>query len=322
LKMQGNLASAPKWLEIVMRSVLYPAALLAALLPLSPAAAGMPVTKTMTCPIGGASFEFTTTASYSTFGTRPDGKPYGSWTFPTALPECPSNGLVLYKEYTAAEVARLEPLVASEAYQALRHGDTQYYRAYWLMKEMGLGPEDYLWALLQATWEADDKPALRARYQAELVDASAKVPPNSDDLNWFGMEARAVNALRELGRFDEALVRLDKLPLATLDVAEPAGLAGDPPSQQAKQRRAWLAYFKKLRAVIERHDPASEPFDLIPLNVVVGRCVDQAEKLSEQQRAYCATGEAKAGVERMLAARSQLQQEEEALKRSREESGR
>ncbi len=95
-------------------------ALAAALAAAGPASAGKPVTETMTCPIGGGSFTFTTAASYSTYGERPDGRPFGSWTFPLALPECPDNGLVLYKEYTAEEVAKLEPLVASEAYQALR----------------------------------------------------------------------------------------------------------------------------------------------------------------------------------------------------------
>src|SRR5687768_13394200 len=139
-----------------MRKLVFAAALAAA--PLLPAGAGMPVTRDMTCPIGGAAFKFTTTASHTTFGTRPDGKPFGSWTFPLALPECPDNGLVLYKDYTPEEVARLEPLVASEAYQALRKEDTPYYRAYWLMRAMELVPERYLWALLQAGWEAEAKP--------------------------------------------------------------------------------------------------------------------------------------------------------------------
>ena len=101
-----------------MRKLIFAAALAAT--PLVPVGAGMPVTRDMTCPIGGGAFKFTTTPSYTSFGTRPDGKPFGSWTFPLALPECPDNGLVLYKEYTPEEVARIEPLVASEAYQALR----------------------------------------------------------------------------------------------------------------------------------------------------------------------------------------------------------
>src|SRR5829696_6059662 len=164
-----------------MRNLFLAAAVAAFALAAGPAPAGIPVTETMTCPIGGGSFSFTTSASYSTYGERPDGKPYGSWTFPLALPECPDNGLVLYKDYTPDEVAKLEPLVASEAYQALRKEDTPYYRAYWLMKAMGLGPERYLWALPEAGREAQAKGDVRRRHLAELAEATAAVPPRTAD---------------------------------------------------------------------------------------------------------------------------------------------
>ncbi|HYD39061.1 MAG TPA: hypothetical protein VEA60_15695 [Allosphingosinicella sp.] len=278
----------------------------------APAAAGVPVTETMTCPIGGGSFAFTTTASYSTYGERPDGKPYGSWTFPLALPECPDNGLVLYKDYTPEEVARLEPLVASEAYQALRKEDTPYYRAYWLMKAMGLGPERYLWALLQAGWEAEPRPELRARYLAELAEASAAVPPRPADLNWIGMEGRAINALREIGRFDEASERLARVPLAGLD------MAGE--SQEAKSRRAWHGYFTSLKAVIGRRDSSVEPLEMLPRTVAFGRCLDRADALDENGKAFCARESA--GVDELRAARAKMDREMEALRQSRDASGR
>lgn len=278
----------------------------------APASAGKPVTETMTCPIGGGSFSFTTSASYSTYGERPDGKPYGSWTFPLALPECPANGLVLYKQYTPEEVAKLEPLVASEAYQALRKEDTPYYRAYWLMKAMGLGPERYLWALLQASWEAQDKPELRKRYLAELAEASAAVPARPEDLNWIGMEGRAINALRELGRFDEASARLAKVPLAGLNSA------GD--SADSKTRRGWYSFFTAMKPVIERKDSSIEPLDMLPRSVAFGRCLDQADKLGEADKAFC-TKES-AGVEELRLARVKMDKEMKALQQSREASGR
>jgi hypothetical protein len=296
--------------------MLWPLALLAS----APAGAATPVTETMTCPIGGASFEFATTASFSTFGERPDGKPYGSWTFPSPLPECPNNGLVLYKDYDSEEVAKLEPLVASEAYQALRAGDTQYYRAYWLMREMGLGPERYLWALLQASWEADSKPELRARYQAELAAESAKVEPRPSDLAWLGMEGRAINALRELGRFDEALARLDKVPTLGLDIELPVEADDAPVAGEARARRGWRTYFAGLRAAIERKDGSAEPFDMIPRRLALGRCIDEADKLGDHQLDFCSRESA--AVEELRAARVKLADEADALGRSREESGR
>jgi hypothetical protein len=292
---------------------------LAAAFALAPAAAPAqaPAAQTMTCPVGGGSFSFTPTSSVTATGERPDGKPFGSTTFPVAVPECPDNGLVLYKDYTPEEVARLEPIVKSDAYQALRKEDTPYYRAYWLMKAMGLPPERYLWALLQASWEADRKPELRKRYLTELAEASAAVPAKPGDLNWIGMEGRAINALRELGRFDEALARLDKVPLAGLNVPAPAG--GES-AAQARIRRGWFAFFTALRPAIERKDSSIEPLDLLPRSVAVERCVEAAGKLDEAGRAVCE--KESAAVAKIKAERDRLAKEMEALRQSREASGR
>ncbi|HEX8063925.1 MAG TPA: hypothetical protein VF535_11995 [Allosphingosinicella sp.] len=286
------------------------------------AAAPAPVApRTMACPIGGGSFQFQQVAPPTVAGERPDGRPVGGIRFPIALPECPDNGLVLYKEYGPAEVAKLEPLIKSEAYRALRKDGTQYYRAYWLMREMGEGPELYLWALLQASWEADGRPELRKRYLEELVEASAKVPPKPTDLTWIGMEGRSINALRELGRFDEALARLDKVPLAGLDVPAPVGAAATPQAlAHARSRRGWKTFFTVIRPVIERRDSSAEPLDLLPRSLAAGRCLDEAGKLDETGRAFCAKEAAM--VAAVKAARDRQAKELEALRRSREASGR
>jgi hypothetical protein len=272
----------------------------------------------MTCPIGGGAFDFTTATAYSVSGTRADGKPYGSWTFPMALPECPDNGLVLYKEYTDEEVAKLEPLVASEAYQALRQ-ETPYYRASWLMREMGLPPQDYLWALLQASWEADDKPELRARYLAELAERSAAVPAAPDDLNWVGMEARAANALRELGRFDEATARLERIPASALEAK--AGATGKEAEEAAKRRRGWANYVKSLRALILSGNTSRDPFEMLPKKDALARCAEGKDALDQYQSAFCAGAE-KASADAAAAIRQTSEEELEALKQSREKSGR
>jgi hypothetical protein len=280
----------------------------------------VPAAQTMTCPIGGATFEYRPAPPAAGLGERPDGKPYGTGAWPMPLPECPGNGLVLYKDYSPQEVAKLEPLVAADAYQALRKEDSQYYRAYWLMKQMGLGPEDYLWVLLQASWQAEDRPDLRKRYLAELAAESAKVPVRPGDLNWIGMEGRAVNALRELGRFEEAQARLDKVPVKALDVAAPVAGDQSAAAKQARVRRAWLHYFEQMRIVLARKDPSLEPFELLPRSIALGRCLGDSSGLVEAQAAFCA-GE-QAAVDQLRAARAKEAQELEALRKSREESGR
>jgi hypothetical protein len=283
-------------------------------------AAPAPAARVMACPVGGASFTYRPAAPAVPSGERPDGRPYTSGVAPPPLPECPDNGLVLYKDYEPDEVAKLEPIIASEAYQALRKNDVQYYRAYYLMKAMGLGPEDYLYVLLQASWQADDRPELRRRYLAELAEVSAKVPARPKDLNWIGMEGRAVNALRELGRFDEAAARLAKVPLKALDVAAPAPLDSSPAARDARVRRAWLAYFKAMKPALDRKDASLDPFDLLPRNVALGRCLDATAALDEAQKAWCEKGSA--DVEALRLARAKAEAEAKALQRPREESGR
>lgn len=305
-----------------MRNLILAATLAALAFPGVGALAAPPVAaRTMTCPIGGAGFQFQPVAPPVVAGERPDGRPVGGIKFPLALPECPDNGLVLYKEYDAGEVAKLEPLIASEAYRALRKDGTQYYRAYWLMREMGFPPERYLWALLQASWEADGRPELRKRYLEELVDESAKLPPRPGDLTWIGMEGRAVNALRELGRFEEALARLDKVPLAGLDAPAPAGAAATPQAlASARSRRGWRTFFTAIRPVIERRDLSTEPLDLLPRSVAAGHCLDEAGKLDGTGRAFCEK-EAQM-VAAVRAARDKQAKDLEALRQSREASGR
>jgi hypothetical protein len=306
---------------MTMRSVLLLSSLLAAALAPAGAPAATLVHKTMTCPIGGATFDYAAPVSTTAFVARPDGKPYGT-AAPAALPECPDNGLILYKDYDEAEVAKLKPLVASDEYQALRKDGGQYYRAYWLMRKMGVGPEDYLWALLQASWEVDAKPELRARYLAELAEQSAKVPAAPADINWIGMEARSINALRELGHFDEAAARLAKVPLAALDVPIPAGRdVSQQAIDEAKVKHAWLAFFQGLKTAIARGDRRMEPFDLVPRSIALGYCLERpAASLEASDQAFC--DREKTAVEEMRAARAKAEADLKALSRSREESGR
>jgi hypothetical protein len=275
--------------------------------------------RTMTCPIGGASFDYVVPVGTPPLGERPDGKPYGT-VAPTPLPECPSNGLVLYKDYTPEEVARLEPLVGSDDYQALRKDGSQYYRAYWLMKRMEVPQALQLIALLQAGWEADGRPELRARYLAEFAEASAKVDRRPADLRWIGMEARAINALRELGRFDEAKARLDQIPLKSLDVKIPEGAATDKIVGEARLRRAWLGFLTAIGPAIERKDASLEPFELLPRSVALGRCLDAPAALAEQQKAFCE--KEKPELDKLREARARAEEEMKALAKSRDQSGR
>jgi hypothetical protein len=245
-----------------------PIAALAAILAMTPlgAQAGIPMEVKEKCPVGGESFTYTTTASYSTFGQRPDGKPYGSWTFPLALPVCPGNGLVMYKEFSATELARLPALIGAPEYRALKD-ETVYYRAARLARALDPADDMAAWLLLSATWEAEhDEPRVR-RYQAEFVRAVAELPKQPQSLGRFALQVRAANALRESGLFDEAGAALRSLPR---DALTPPGAD----SEDAREnRKGWTDFIARLDTAIARRDAGVEPLDLIPAQVAAGYCL-------------------------------------------------
>lgn len=230
------------------------------LLTAAPATAGFPVKRQMICAIGGERFIHTTTGSYSTMGSRPDGKPYGSWEFPLEQPECPGNRLIMYKDFDADELRRLTDLIARPEYRALRD-DPQYYRLHWLMREMGSDPAEHLWALAQAAWQVPEGSPQRARYLDEFasgIAALTKAPASLDDL---AMHGRRINALRELGRFDEAAALLAGTSL------DPLRAAGD--GEDADNRKGFLRYFDMLRKLVARGDASAEPLDFLPSHIAI-----------------------------------------------------
>lgn len=279
-------------------------------LPASPAAAGFPVPATAKCPVGGKSFTYTTTASYSIWGYRPDGKPYGSWEFPLEIPKCPGNGLVIFDEFSTDEIERLKTLVESPEYRAMKDSETSYFLAAWLMKGLGRPPINVAWMTVQASWQADGRPELKKRYQALYVDRIRALPRSGEGEDWLIMQARAVNGLRELGRFDEAKALLASLDLKPLDVPVPEQKSEEVPGsiarrvlnydevKEAKRKRAFLNQFKELGALIEARNSQSEPLHMIPIREAAERCRSGGDSLSQPDRDYCASEDMKKFMER------------------------
>lgn len=253
----------------------------------APAAwAGMPVDVKKTCAIGGEKFTHVETASYSTWGARPDGKPYGSWTFPLALPVCPGNGLVMYRDFTAEEKAPLTALIAGPEYRALvADKETPYFRAAWLEARLKPGSDDAPWILLRATWETDDDAARQARYDRAFVEAVDAAPAKPDDLTWAVLQARAANAERQLGNFEAAARRL-----AAVDRAVFKRRSNDPkPDPDADNRPYWAEYYGQLDAVIARRDASREPLDMIGERAAVWKCKEMADRSKAQPAGFCET---------------------------------
>jgi hypothetical protein len=171
-----------------------------------------------TCPVGGA--RFTQDVGYMSLVLVqfPDGSWLGDDKVDAQIPECPGNGLVLipdyahepadgsfvYLDYTPAQLAKVTELVASGEYRALL-GKGRHERALFLADKLGL-PAGTRWELLRRSTWAAVVPAERRR----LVERFAAGAPAlieamgaSEDMRRLQRLALA-NALRELGRFDEA----------------------------------------------------------------------------------------------------------------------
>ncbi|MEJ6009560.1 hypothetical protein [Novosphingobium aquae] len=175
-----------------------------------------------TCPVGGEKFSQVIDAFSFPLETYPDGGGPGSEQSDVQLPECPSNGLVLMNEYkheegdsqepyTTAEIARLPALIATPEYQALRK-DSRAARLLWLSEKLGRPAWQRYHLLQRAAWVAKT-PADRKRWMTRIADESeamANAPGFPPDFA-VQLDVFRINALRETGRWDEALKAIDAL---------------------------------------------------------------------------------------------------------------
>jgi hypothetical protein len=274
---------------------------LSVVLPLwtTPAAAGTPYPVEMRCPVGGETFTFIDTMSSSRWGSRPDGKPYGSWEFPTPVPACPGNGLVMYRDFSKDDIKKLKVLLNSPEFQKVK-SEATYYRIAWFMRALHDEPEaTALWMINQASWQVDDQPDVKARYQREFADGVAALPKDPNSLDQIVLDGRAANAWRELGDFDRALKILASVPISTLDVPIPAEVLATPTQggsaktvsnydeiNAARNKRGWLTYFNALQKLVERQDRSSEPLEMIPVREAARKC-NALAKSGSQVDAYC-----------------------------------
>lgn len=246
----------------------------------APVAATTVIPKDFTCPVGGEKFTANVIGSYTSWGQRPDGREFG--TLPIyPIVECPRNGLLLVEEtFTPEDVATLTPLVASDEYQAMRKSETPHYRAWWLLSKLQRDPYRKAGFLLQASWETDADLARKARYQAAFIAAATALKLTSEhSREWFFLNLRAANALRELGYFDKAvevMARVDKPELLPQPPAEADGI------------RHFMA---GLKALIAENNPAPEPANLIPMFEAARRCEVGAALLSPIEVTACGNPE-------------------------------
>jgi len=154
------------------------------------------------CPIDGEKFEFYSQVSASIMGMMLDAKPYGGVIAPSPIAKCPKDGMVLYKKFSAKEIATLKPFVKSKEYQSLQKSETNHWLAYLLSKRLSAPTMTQIAMMQAATWEAadDDKqPGRYEKYARELIQTIDSLQKPSVDLNLLKGEL-----YRRIKEFDKA----------------------------------------------------------------------------------------------------------------------
>jgi hypothetical protein len=244
-----------------------------------PTAATTFAPETMKCPIGGKRFTYMAMMSTSTFGELPDGQPIGPGPNPSPLPQCPDNGLVVYKDFVPKDVKALQPYVLSAEYQGLRKTETPYYLAHMLSQRLNEGPQSVR-LLLAATWEAKavgipEANDLAKRYMEKFVVLVSAQPADPSSFGSIALRARAVETLRELGRFNEAEDLRSRIVIAP-------DVGGNGPDG-VENRAGWARFIDKIGRVIARKDTSRMPIDMMSDRQAAFRCVEPGRKTAADE---------------------------------------
>lgn len=185
---------------------------------------GMPISVKAVCPIDGTEFEYRSTPSYTVFGRRLDGCPFGSWRFPLELPRCPqcrfpaSKGLV-----SEADQDKARALAASPEFAAVKD-EADYYVLAWVLEKLGvggaIGPVD---RLMNACWEVGPNDARYGRYAQDLgqaMDGAGDAIREQSAESWVALQSFIANIQRQAGDWAGAVRRLDALEASGLDLED------------------------------------------------------------------------------------------------------
>ncbi len=284
-----------------MRLPLSGFAALCLLLAAPPAHATKLMSKTFVCPIGGQKFTADVYGSYFGYGGRPDGRPIGTMRGYVPPPECPGNHLILYRDFSPAEIAALKPLIASPAYRGLLETDTVFYRIAWLEHALNPHAPDYVWDLLRATWYVDRDPEKKARYRAHFLAVAEGMPASPADMRSMMLRLRVLNVYRETGQFDRALKGLHALPIDDLAQGLPDTTSDDNDdvyklSAADQARWSFVHAARVLERLIQRQDISPDPIDVLPNWRQWEECYFRQPKTAFET-AFCATPDMRAQVD-------------------------
>jgi hypothetical protein len=127
-----------------------------------------------------------------------------------------------------------------------------------------------------------ESPAKAEQYQRELVTRVRALPTNPSDPSYIILFARAANAERELGHFENAAAMLTQLRawLAHSDREQWQEADSEP--------KDWLLFASALARVVARHERSAEPLDMADDIDAAFLCIELTLPRTAFNRAYCA----------------------------------
>lgn len=196
--------------------------------------------ETQECPIGGEKYTALQLGTHSTYGSYLDLTRVSYLKFPIAVPVCPSNGFVDFKEdYTPAELQAFKTVIESEAYKALLGKHTSYYLMARMIEMAGVGDYDLWWLDNVAASEAEscELPVFDDYVRRSLASADAALAKATPaDKDYWPLQLTAINRMRGLGQFEQASARVAALTGIPDDWTEPFATLKEAIARKRKDR--------------------------------------------------------------------------------------
>jgi hypothetical protein len=242
------------------------------------------------------------------------------------LPECPTNGLPMYREFSADEILKLERFLLDPEFIKLKRRAPQPIRSFWLATKLGEPALDRLLLILpvgsMALTEAQRKTALEwtaATFSQIPFGYSGQVAAEQETTiaGQISFRMMYVDTLRQLGRFDEALAELKMLPAAQLDGFTPEPIiekmadgfggtfeevANSKFISDRNEDKLLLEDIARMELAIQDKIVEDRPLQLMSDAELAYACSGVKEsKLTRQQKRYCQ----RPGVQSLLTSESE-----------------
>jgi hypothetical protein len=198
-------------------------------------------TEKITCPLNGKTTTIMKYGSYNFVGRRLDTKSMllGSPQV-LPLPICKENGFAIYKnDFNDVELEKARELVSSAKFRRLSKIHTSHYMGAFEAEFLGESQFKIAHLYLIASWETEENKTRRTRvYMSQSLRHFLLYLKFHDehDSRWLVAQILSANLERKLGKFDDAIGRINSLSIDSFNRKSRAYLTAKKILHYAEQR--------------------------------------------------------------------------------------